>query len=75
MSILDMKSGKPSLGEEISNFFLPLKYLITTDRFDALVENINFNYLANGFFWIFLLFCAGFVGFHNLFQVKEKPWT
>ncbi|XP_075157573.1 uncharacterized protein LOC142230833 [Haematobia irritans] len=72
MSILDSRAHKLTLGEEISNFFLPLKYLITTDRFDALVENIDFNYLANAMFWIFLLFSLGFVGFHNLFQVFLK---
>lgn len=69
-SILDMRTTKPTLWEEVGNLFLPLKYIITSDKFDAFVENINFNYLVNAMFWIFLLFSLGFVGFQKLFQVK-----
>lgn len=71
-SILDMRTTKPTLWEEVGNLFLPLKYIITSDKFDAFVENINFNYLVNAMFWIFLLFSLGFVGFQKLFQVFLK---
>ncbi|KAM7349133.1 uncharacterized protein ACRADG_008191 [Cochliomyia hominivorax] len=71
-SILDMRTAKPTIWEELSNLFLPLKYIITSERFDALVENINFNYLVNAMFWIFLFFSFGFVGFQKLFQVFLK---
>ena len=69
-SILDMRTAKPTIWEELGNLFLPLKYIITSERFDALVENINFNYLVNAMFWIFLCFSFGFVGFQKLFQVS-----
>ncbi|XP_020802129.1 uncharacterized protein LOC110179085 [Drosophila serrata] len=71
-SILDMKSGPPDYWAEISNFFLPLKYLITNERFDALVRDIDLFYLINGVFWIFVAMSCGFCGFQRLFQFFLK---
>ncbi|XP_030378693.1 uncharacterized protein LOC115627213 [Scaptodrosophila lebanonensis] len=71
-SILDMKSGPPDYWAEISNFFLPLKYLITNDRFDALVKDIDLSYLINAVFWIFVTLSLGFCGFHRMFHFFLK---
>ncbi|KAH8238453.1 hypothetical protein KR032_007240 [Drosophila birchii] len=71
-SILDMKAGPPDYWAEISNFFLPLKYLITNERFDALVRDIDLYYLINGVFWIFVAMSCGFCGFQRLFQFFLK---
>jgi len=68
-SILDMKAGPPDYWAEISNFFLPLKYLITNDRFDAMVRDIDLYYLINGVFWIFVALSCGYYAFQRLFQV------
>ncbi|KAI8035220.1 hypothetical protein M5D96_012031 [Drosophila gunungcola] len=68
-SILDMKAGPPDYWAEISNFFLPLKYLITNDRFDSLVRDIDLYYLINGVFWIFVALSCGYYAFQRLFQV------
>ncbi|TDG41158.1 hypothetical protein AWZ03_012432 [Drosophila navojoa] len=72
MSILDMKAGPPDYWAEIGNFFLPLKYLITNDRFDALVQNIDLHYLINAVFWIFIVLSCGFYGFQRVFQFFLK---
>ncbi|KAH8276584.1 hypothetical protein KR044_004629, partial [Drosophila immigrans] len=72
MSILDMKTGPPDYWSEICNFFLPLKYLITNDRFDALVQNIDLHYLINAVFWIFVALSLGFYGFQRVFQFFLK---
>ncbi|KAH8280669.1 hypothetical protein KR018_002182 [Drosophila ironensis] len=71
-SILDMKAGPPDYWAEIGNFFLPLKVLITNDRFDALVRDIDLYYLINGVFWIFVSLSCGFCGFQRLFQFFLK---
>lgn len=68
-SILDMKAGPPDYWAEISNFFLPLKYLITNDRFDSMVRDIDLYYLINGVFWIFVALSCGYYAFQRLFQV------
>lgn len=68
-SILDMKPGPPDYWADIYNFFLPLKYFITNDRFDALMQHVDLNYLLNAMFWIFLLFAGGFIGFYKIFEV------
>ncbi|KAL7745356.1 hypothetical protein ACLKA6_015374 [Drosophila palustris] len=72
MSILDMKAGPPDYWSEVCNFFLPLKYLITNDRFDALVQNIDLHYLINAVFWIFVALSCGFYGFQRVFQFFLK---
>lgn len=72
MSILDMKAGPPDYWSEVCNFFLPLKYLITNDRFDALVQNIDLHYLINAVFWIFVALSCGFYGFQRVFQVMSE---
>ncbi|XP_018801245.1 PREDICTED: uncharacterized protein LOC108976523 [Bactrocera latifrons] len=71
-SILDMKPGPPDYWADIYNFFLPLKYFITNDRFDALMQHVDLNYLLNAMFWIFLLFAGGFIGFYKIFEVFLK---
>ncbi|EDW27806.1 GL19814 [Drosophila persimilis] len=71
-SILDMKAGPPDYWAEISNFFLPLKYLITNDRFDAFVQDIDLYYLINAVFWIFVALSCGFYGFQRVFQFFLK---
>lgn len=72
MSILDMKAGPPDYWAEIGNFFLPLKYLITNDRFDAFLQNIDLPYLINAVFWIFVFLSCGFCGFQRVFQVSPS---
>uniref|UniRef100_A0A1B0A309 Uncharacterized protein n=1 Tax=Glossina pallidipes TaxID=7398 RepID=A0A1B0A309_GLOPL len=74
-SILDMQSGKPTLWEELSNFFVPLKFIITNENFDSLLQNVDFNYLTNAMFWIFLMFCFGFFGFYKLCEIFLKTST
>eukprot|EP00099_Drosophila_melanogaster_P010705 NP_001285014.1 uncharacterized protein Dmel_CG1636, isoform C [Drosophila melanogaster] len=71
-SILDMKAGPPDYWAEISNFFLPLKYLITNDRFDSMVRDIDLYYLINGVFWIFVALSCGYYAFQRLFQFFLK---
>ncbi|EDW78223.1 uncharacterized protein [Drosophila tropicalis] len=71
-SILDMKAGPPDYWAEISNFFLPLKYIFANDRFDALVQDIDLYYLINAVFWIFVALSFGFYGFQRMFQFFLK---
>lgn len=71
MSILDIKTGPPDYWAEIGNFFLPLKYLITNDRFDAFLQNIDLPYLINAVFWIFIALSCGFCGFQRFFHVSK----
>ncbi|XP_067636921.1 uncharacterized protein [Eurosta solidaginis] len=71
-SILDMKPGPPDYWADIYNFFLPLKYLITNERLDALMQQMDLNYLMNAMFWIFLFFAAGFMLFYKISEVFLK---